>query len=133
MYWNERKWRMGWPLRRININMRCIEMSRHRQINSHQKGLTLTWDVLKFLHLGVVLILLFRLTLTWDVLKLSSTFPTFRLSFRLTLTWDVLKSPAIFPRRRNTAININMRCIEMGVNYNMATTLFLVERTVLVG
>ena len=34
-------------INKININMRCIEISIYKDIVSNTKGLTLTWEVLK--------------------------------------------------------------------------------------
>ena len=50
MYWNEKYQSSTWGL----------------------TGLTLTWDVLKFLGYKYNIITKFWLTLTWDVLKLNS-------------------------------------------------------------
>ena len=56
-----------------------------------QKGLTLTWDVLKYYVKPDNASGDIRLTLTWDVLKLNNEFQVMRKMSRLTLTWDVLK------------------------------------------
>ena len=55
------------------------------------KGLTLTWDVLKFSPLTINRNAMW-LTLTWDVLKWKLAHPTIGYPYGLTLTWDVLKS-----------------------------------------
>ena len=60
-----------------------------------QKGLTLTWDVLKLIfscrHIKHPL----GLTLTWDVLKFNKAGYNSITKQRLTLTWDVLKCTTI--------------------------------------
>ena len=76
---------------KININMRCIEIAAFFIVYSIDKGLTLTWDVLKFIHCACLTIFKNRLTLTWDVLKYF------------------LDNSLFF----DFVININMRCIEM--------------------
>ena len=53
----------------ININMRCIEMHTICICEMTYIGLTLTWDVLKYLCNSSIIYKNPRLTLTWDVLK----------------------------------------------------------------
>ena len=77
--------------KRININMRCIEMYSSKIKAYVWKGLTLTWDVLKCYFPRPQWFSNLRLTLTWDVLKYIQMYMVF----------------VLYP------ININMRCIEM--------------------
>ena len=50
--------------------MRCIEINIFALAAIRTHGLTLTWDVLKFLSDDCYSNIAVRLTLTWDVLKL---------------------------------------------------------------
>ena len=97
----------------ININMRCIEISKVRQKTMILIGLTLTWDVLKYDSRGFFKESRMWLTLTWDVLKSPIGYEVNSAGVRLTLTWDVLKYSQELPIRQQSRININMRCIEM--------------------
>ena len=49
MYWNTAYAINQVPLFSININMRCIEIDILPSMFQWEKGLTLTWDVLKFI------------------------------------------------------------------------------------
>ena len=49
--------------------MRCIEICDYINRIYVHFGLTLTWDVLKYIILVAMQVVLVRLTLTWDVLK----------------------------------------------------------------
>ena len=99
--------------RRININMRCIEMLTGASNKAAKQGLTLTWDVLKFEKMKKVACGANGLTLTWDVLKWQYILDEEIWRGRLTLTWDVLKYRQINIIGHTDWININMRCIEM--------------------
>ena len=69
MYWNILPQFWARASARININMRCIEMSIILIEQENLMGLTLTWDVLKLIYPLTNLTIAMRLTLTWDVLK----------------------------------------------------------------
>ena len=99
--------------RRININMRCIEMLTGASNKAAKQGLTLTWDVLKFEKMKKVACGANGLTLTWDVLKWQYILDEEIWRGRLTLTWDVLKYRQINIIGHTDWININMRCIEI--------------------
>ena len=58
----------------INFNMGCIETRKQVHRHRRQSRLTLTWDVLKHVLVGVDYLAELRLTLTWDVLKLVRQF-----------------------------------------------------------
>ena len=55
---------------------------------------------------------LLRLTLTWDVLKHVLVGVDYLAELRLTLTWDVLKLVRQFICVSAKEINFNMRCIK---------------------
>ena len=74
--------------------------------------LTLTWDVLKHVLVGVDYLAELRLTLTWDVLKHVLVGVDYLAELRLTLTWDVLKLVRQFICVSAKEINFNMRCIK---------------------
>ena len=126
---------MYWNLERSNIH-------------EHNKGLTLTWDVLKWQWLCWYSWFWWRLTLTWDVLKYMNTCSSAclarininmrciemithmslaKLAKRLTLTWDVLKLTLLQDLAIGEMININMRCIEIFVNVIMKYNDFLIN------
>ena len=71
--------------------MRCIEMLAPIVVNEYIRGLTLTWDVLKWERHELQYTSTYRLTLTWDVLKSAQASNVLASVYRLTLTWDVLK------------------------------------------
>ena len=54
--------------------MGCIETRKQVHRHRRQSRLTLTWDVLKHVLVGVDYLAELRLTLTWDVLKLVRQF-----------------------------------------------------------
>ena len=70
MYWNAIMTIFNVIISKININMRCIEITHNNQVLLMLVRLTLTWDVLKFCTVDRFLLNLMWLTLTWDVLKL---------------------------------------------------------------
>ena len=76
---------------RINRNMRCIE-------------------ICKWFHSPLALL---RLIETWDVLKSVTTVSISSSVSRLIETWDVLKCPPQHQSSIVSAINRNMRCIEI--------------------
>ncbi len=57
---------------KINFNMGCIETRKQVHRHRRQSRLTLTWDVLKHVLVGVDYLAELRLTLTWDVLKATN-------------------------------------------------------------
>ena len=91
MYWNKTSPVVYGSIEQININMRCIEIILLSPPITGRSGLTLTWDVLKFITPKFLCTTKLRLTLTWDVLKLQY--------------W--------YHYAEDCKININMRCIEM--------------------
>ena len=48
MYWNMDIFELIDTIEKININMRCIEIPQYLLMKFEKKGLTLTWDVLKY-------------------------------------------------------------------------------------
>ena len=71
--------------------MRCIEIRISFYHLPVWFGLTLTWDVLKFIKPNINKPRLIGLTLTWDVLKWNLYGLDSSSKLGLTLTWDVLK------------------------------------------
>ena len=49
MYWNDNKITFNANGGEININMRCIEINMFALVAIRTHGLTLTWDVLKWI------------------------------------------------------------------------------------
>ena len=87
--------------------MGCIETIFNFAIQRSCYGLTLTWDVLKHVLVGVDYLAELRLTLTWDVLKLVRQF--------------ICVSAK--------EINFNMRCIETDVHASILHFLYRLTLT----
>ena len=75
-------------------------------------GLTLTWDVFKYVEDNFASVECSCLTLTWDVFKFKVVNVLSFISSCLTLTWDVFKFIYINSITITiTMFNFNMRCI----------------------
>ena len=72
---------------------------------------------------------LLRLTLTWDVLKHVLVGVDYLAELRLTLTWDVLKLVRQFICVSAKEINFNMRCIETDVHASILHFLYRLTLT----
>ena len=70
MYWNDNTYEFSKTSKKININMRCIEIKYNYYLDATGERLTLTWDVLKWCKCCGIVGYCRGLTLTWDVLKL---------------------------------------------------------------
>ena len=70
MYWNDGITGDAIKSGLFNSNMGCIEMSEDDVRTEEARGLTVTWDVLKFHPIFLHVSTFSRLTVTWDVLKL---------------------------------------------------------------
>ena len=92
---------------KINFNMGCIETKSIEPQKYYILRLTLTWDVLKHVLVGVDYLAELRLTLTWDVLKLVRQF--------------ICVSAK--------EINFNMRCIETDVHASILHFLYRLTLT----
>lgn len=69
------------------------------------------------------------LTLTWDVLKHVLVGVDYLAELRLTLTWDVLKLVRQFICVSAKEINFNMRCIETDVHASILHFLYRLTLT----
>ena len=92
---------------KINFNMGCIETKSIEPQKYYILRLTLTWDVLRHVLVGVDYLAELRLTLTWDVLKLVRQF--------------ICVSAK--------EINFNMRCIETDVHASILHFLYRLTLT----
>ena len=70
-----------------------------------------------------------RLTLTWDVLKHVLVGVDYLAELRLTLTWDVLKLVQQFICVSAKEINFNMRCIETDIHASILHFLYRLTLT----
>ena len=133
MYWNIWTYNISAAALAININMRCIEIEQYLLQKMEHKGLTLTWDVLKYnklqfrrvfkrININMRCIEIFPLNhkqkrnvininMRCIEMQRKLRYPLWDL--RLTLTWDVLKYIFSISVLWLYGININMRCIEM--------------------
>ena len=91
MYWNYKDGNFVSDENMININMRCIEMFKAYPKNYGGVGLTLTWDVLKWWYLNIIISTTIEININMRCIEMIKKIIILKDCIGLTLTWDVLK------------------------------------------